>query len=294
MSHSQTVGLSINTATTRRQWTLPEAADNYARLGVSGIAPWRDQIAACGGIKSAARAVRESGLAVTGLCRGGMFPAADRAGIDAAHEENRRAVEEAHELDAACLVLVCGGLAAGSRDIAGARKMVADGIARLLPEARQAGVKLAIEPLHPMYAADRNCVNTLGQALDLCEQLDPDPGALPLGVALDVYHVWWDPRLAADIARLPLERLHAFHICDWRVPTRDLLVDRGMMGDGVIDLEEIAGMVAARGFAGLPEVEIFSDELWNRDPVDLVETCLDRSAGVRATLQQGSEGKGLE
>lgn len=293
MTREQIPGLSINTATTRRQWTLPQAAENYARLGAAGIAPWRDQIAACG-LAHAVRAIRDSGLAVTGVCRGGMFTATDKAGFEASHEENRRAIEEAHELGAACLVLVCGGLPGSSRDIDGARAMVADGIARLLPEATAAGVSLAIEPLHPMYAADRNCINTLDQALQLCGRIDPAPGAHALGVALDVYHVWWDPGLRSSIEGMDPRRLLAFHICDWRVPTRDVLVDRGLMGDGVIDLEDIARMVAAKGFAGLPEVEIFSDELWNRDPEDLVKQCLDRSLGVRRALGKGEPGKGMQ
>jgi sugar phosphate isomerase/epimerase len=220
--------------------------------------------------------VREEGLQVTGLCRGGFFPAADAAGRRAAIDDNRRAVEEAAALRADCLVLVVGGLPAGSRDIAGARAMVTEGIAAVLPDAIAAGVPLAIEPLHPMYAADRACVNTLAQALDICDVLDPQKtGAL--GAALDVYHCWWDPELEAQALRAGPARLMAHHICDWLVPTRDMLTDRGMMGDGVIDLPAIRHMVEAGGFSGPQEVEIFSAENWWKKPGDeVLATCVER------------------
>lgn len=283
MSAEELRGLSINTATTRKQWGLKEAAANYARLGVAGIAPWRDQIAECG-LAEAVRAVRDNGLRVTGVCRGGMFPQPERRAFEENLDDNRRAIAEAHALTADCLVLVCGGLPAESRDLDGARRMVADAIGILLPEARSAGVRLAIEPLHPMYAADRNCINTISQALALCEALARDDPEGWLGIAMDVYHVWWDPDLMTVLDRLDPARLHAFHICDWRRTTRDLLNDRGMMGDGVADYEAMARKVAALGFSGLPEVEIFSDEWWTRDPADVVRTCLDRSMGVRRIL----------
>jgi sugar phosphate isomerase/epimerase len=166
-----------------------------------------------------------------------------------------------------------GGLAGSSKDIAGARGMVADGIAAMLPHAEACGVKLAIEPLHPMYAADRACVNTVDQALDLCEALGPT-----VGVAIDVYHVWWDPRLVEAIARAgKMRRIFAHHICDWLVPTRDLLLDRGMMGDGVIDLKAIRAMIESAGYHGPQEVEIFSAENWWKRPGDeVVLTCLER------------------
>lgn len=263
--------LSINTATTRCQWDLEQAIPAYAAGGVAGVAPWRDQVAAIGLDRTAAL-IRDHGLTVTGLCRGGMFPAADAAGRQAAIDDNRWAIEEAATLNAQCLVIVSGGLPDGSKDIAGARAMVADGLAAILPEARAAGVPLAIEPLHPMYAADRCCVNTLAQALDLCDALGDG-----IGVAVDVYHVWWDPDLAAQIARAGADRLMAFHICDWLVPTRDLLLDRGMMGDGVIDIPALRGMVEAAGFDGLCEVEIFSAQDWWQRPGDeVVATCAER------------------
>jgi len=267
--------LALNTATTRKKWSLAEAIAGCARHGIKGIAPWRDQLQVMG-VEAAARAIRGNGLTVTGLCRGGMFPAIDPAGRRAAIDENRRALEEAYRLQAQCLILVAGGLPDGSKDIAGARMQIQDGIAALLPLARQARIPLAIEPLHPMYAADRACINTLSQALDLCDALDP-PGEGGLGVAVDVYHVWWDPELERQIARAGKARLLAFHICDWLVPTRDLLSDRGMMGDGVIDIPRIRSFLERAGYAGMHEVEIFSElDWWQRDPDEVLETCKDR------------------
>lgn len=265
--------LSLNTATVREQWNLAQAIEGCARHGIGGISPWRDKVAELG-LAQSARRIREAGLTVTGLCRGGLFPAADAAGRQAAIEDNRRAIAEAAELQAACLVLVVGGLPAGSKDIAGARRMVQDGIAAILPDARAAGVPIAIEPLHPMYAADRACVNTIDQALDLCDALGDGVG---VGVAVDVYHTWWDPNLERAIARAGGARILAFHICDWLVPTTDLLLDRGMMGDGVIDIPGIRGMVEAAGFTGLHEAEIFSaGNWWKRNPDEVLEICKER------------------
>jgi sugar phosphate isomerase/epimerase len=271
--------LSINTATTRAQFDLPAAVQAYAEAGVRGIAPWRDLVQATGAAE-ARRLFDSEGMTVSGLCRGGMFPAPDAAGRQAVIDDNRLAIEEAATIGAACLVLVCGGLPAGSKDIAGARSMVVDGIGAVLDDARAAGVPLAIEPLHPMYAADRNCVNTLGQALDICDRLDPDR-ASGLGVAIDVYHVWWDPALIGQIRRTGRDRLLAFHICDWLVPTRDILTDRGMMGDGVIDIPAIRAEVEAQGYDGLNEVEIFSSANWWLQPGEaVVQACIERHARV--------------
>ena len=215
------------------------------------------------------RAVRDAGLELSGYCRGGMFTS------DAAHrievrDDNRRAVDEAKALGAPCIVLVVGGLpqysrpgSAASKDIAGARAQVDDAIAEMMDYARTAQMPLAIEPLHPAYAADRACVNTTKQALDICDRLDPQrTGAL--GVALDVYHIWWDPELLPQIARAGKDRLLAFHVCDWLVPTKDILNDRGMMGDGVIDIKSVRGAVEAQGFAGYSEIEIFSNDWWDK------------------------------
>ena len=274
--------LSLNTATTRGRWGLAQAIEGCARHGIRGISPWRDLLHAMG-VANAARAIRAHDLTVTGLCRGGMFPARDARTRKANIADNLRAIEEAHALGAQCLVLVVGGLPAGSKDIAGARAQVKEGIAAILPQARAAGVPLAIEPLHPMYAADRACVNTLAQALDLCEALEPrKPGATgakpcALGVAVDVYHVWWDPQLEAGIRRAGKRRLLAYHICDWLVPTTDLLLDRGMMGDGVIDLKRIRSWMTRAGYRGFHEVEIFSAaNWWKRDPNEVLATCKAR------------------
>jgi sugar phosphate isomerase/epimerase len=265
-------GLSINLATVRQQWDMRQAAEACLGHGITAIAPWRDQVEKIG-LAEAARIVRDNAFQVTGLCRGGMFPAGDPEARKAAIDDNLRAVDEAAALGADCLVLVVGGLPAGSRDIGAARQMVADGIAAILPHARASGIPLAIEPLHPMYAADRACVNTLKQALDICDLLGDG-----IGVAIDVYHVWWDPELMPQIARAGAEgRILAHHICDWLVPTRDLLLDRGMMGDGVIDLRGIRAAIEAAGFAGPQEVEIFSAETWWKRPGDeVLKTCVDR------------------
>jgi len=284
MSGADPALLSLNGATVRAQWTLPQIIDGCARHGIRGIAPWRDQVAAAGLSETAAR-IRDAGLVVTGLCRGGMFTAPDRALRRAALDDNRRAVDEACTLEARCLVLVVGGLpkdrtgAVVGRDIAGAREMVRDGIGELLEHARAAGMPLAIEPLHPMYAADRACVNTLAQANALCDEIAPD-GKNGLGVAVDVYHVWWDPDLKAGIERAgAAERLFAYHICDWLVPTNDLLNDRGMMGDGVIDLPLVRSWMERAGYRGMHEVEIFSAQnWWKRDPDEVLATCRRRHA----------------
>jgi sugar phosphate isomerase/epimerase len=277
--------LSINTATVRKSLgidlPLPEIIDACARRGIRAISPWRDQVAAAG-LPAISKLVKSHGLALSGYCRGGMFPATDAAGLKAAREDNRRAVDEARELNAACLVLVVGGLPgalaghAVHKDIALARNQVIDGVAELLDYARPLRMPLAIEPLHPMYAADRACINTLEQALDVCDRLDPQRSGA-LGVAVDVYHVWWDPKLQAQIERAGKDRLLAFHVCDWLTPTADLLNDRGMMGDGVIDIPRIRGWVEAQGFAGYSEVEIFSAaNWWQRDHGEVLDTCIQR------------------
>ena len=277
--------LSINTATVRKQrgvdWPLPDILDACAARGIRAVSPWRDQVSAAGLQATRAR-LRAHGIALSGYCRGGMFTHTDAASKQAARDDNRRALDEACELAAPCLVLVVGGLPgalagqAAHRDIAAARAQVSDGIAALLDDARQRRMPLAIEPLHPMYAAERACINTLEQALDMCDALDPQrTGAL--GVAVDVYHVWWDPKLQQQIERAGAARLLAFHVCDWLTPTTDLLNDRGMMGDGVIDIPRIRGWVEAQGYAGFSEVEIFSSaNWWQREGGAVLDTCIQR------------------
>ncbi|MEZ0308578.1 MAG: sugar phosphate isomerase/epimerase family protein [Ramlibacter sp.] len=277
--------LSINTATVRKSrgkdLPLPDVIEACVRRGIRAISPWRDQVAAAG-VDTISKLVKTHGLELSGYCRGGMFPAADAQGLRTARDDNRRAVDEARELNAKCLVLVVGGLPgalagkAAHKDIALSRNQVRDGIAELLAYAREAHMPLAIEPLHPMYAADRACINTMEQALDVCDELDPQRSGA-LGVALDVYHVWWDPKLEAQVARAGRDRLMAFHVCDWLTPTTDLLNDRGMMGDGVIDIPRIRGWVEAQGFAGYSEVEIFSTgHWWQKDHGEVLDTCIQR------------------
>ena len=276
--------LSLNTATVRKQGDLLQIIDACARHGIRAIDPWRDQVAAVG-LDRAARAVREAGLELSGYCRGGMFTS-DAARRVEVHDDNRRAVDEAKALGAPCIVLVVGGLqqysrpgSAASRDIAAARGQVEDAIAEMMEYARGAKMPLAIEPLHPAYAADRACVNTTKQALDICDRLDPGrTGAL--GVALDVYHIWWDPDVLPQIRRAGNDRLLAFHVCDWLVPTRDILNDRGMMGDGVIDIKSLRAAVEAEGFAGYSEIEIFSESWWTRPMDEVLQTCIDRHRTV--------------
>ena len=280
--------LSINTATVRKQWPLDRIIDECARRSIRAISPWRDQVAAIG-IDRVARQLRAHGMSLSGYCRGGFFPAADAAGRQAALDDNRRAIDEAKMLDAPCLVLVVGALpgALGGKpqykDMVRARSEVRDGIAASLEYARSCGMPLAIEPLHPMQAAERACVNTLEHALDLCDELDPERSGM-LVVALDIYHVWWDPKLEQQIARAGTgrqerqrSRLLAYHVCDWLAPTRDLLNDRGMMGDGVVDLKKIRGWVEQAGYQGFSEVEIFSElDWWQRPGEEVLDTCIAR------------------
>ncbi len=262
--------LSVNGATVRKQGTLPEIIDAVASRGIGGIAPWRDQLQATG-LQEAARRIEGHGLVVTGVCRAGVFTSEGREGFQKVLDDNRRAVDEAAAVKARCLILIGGGLPPGSRDLAGAHALVRNGLAALLPHARAAGVPLAIEPLHPMYAADRACINTLKHANDLCDELGDG-----LGVAVDVYHLWWDPDLEREIKRAD-HRILGFHISDWLVPTTDLLLDRGMMGDGVIDIPRIRGWVESTGYDGLCEAEIFSERNWWKRPMgEVLDTCLER------------------
>ncbi|MCW5635058.1 MAG: sugar phosphate isomerase/epimerase [Rubrivivax sp.] len=298
--HTDHRWLSINTATVRMQhgepWPLPKILDACAARGIRAVSPWRDQVAAAGLAATAAQ-LKALELELSGYCRGGLFTYTDAASKQAVRDDNLRALDEACTLGAPCLVLVVGalpGALAGKvahKDIALARTQVGEGIAWLLEQARARRMPLAIEPLHPMYAADRACVNTLAQALDLCEALDPAPAgeAAALGVAVDAYHVWWDPDLESQIARAGggsdgdsgrgrgANRLLAFHVCDWLVPTTDLLEDRGMPGDGVIELPRLRGWVEAAGFAGYSEVEIFSRRhWWQREGGEVLDTCIER------------------
>jgi sugar phosphate isomerase/epimerase len=272
--------LSLNTATLRQQADFIGIVEACARYGIRAVSPWRDQVAQVG-LDRAVKAVREAGLELSGYCRGGMFTA-DDAHRKQARDDNRRAVDEATALGAPCLVLVVGGLpqysrpgSTPSKDIGAAQRQVEDGIAELLDYAGSVNMPLALEPLHPMYAADRACVNTMRQALDICDRLDPAQSGM-LGLAVDTYHVWWDFEVLAQIKRAGKKRLLAFHVCDWLVPTKHMLLDRGMMGDGVIDIPRLRAAVEAEGFAGHVEVEILSNDWWSRPLDEVLDTTIRR------------------
>ena len=277
--------LSLNTATLRKQGDLAAIIDACARHGIRAIDPWREQVASMG-LDRAARMMRDAGLDLSGYCRGGLFPS-DAAHRSEVRDDNRRCIDEARALGAPCIVLVAGGLpqyarpgSEPSKDIAAARAQVEDALAEMLDYAKQVGQPLAIEPLHPAYAADRACVNTTKQALDICDRLDPGRSGA-LGVALDVYHIWWDPEVMGEIARAGRDRrLFAFHVCDWLVPTRDILNDRGMMGDGVIDIKRYRAAVEATGYDGYSEIEIFSYDWWDKPMDEVIRTCIARHKTV--------------
>ena len=276
--------LSLNTATVRKQWKLDQIIDECAKRGIRAISPWRDQVAAVG-LEKIAKQLKAHDMRLSGYCRGGFFPAPDKAGLEAALLDNRKAIDEAKTLNAPCLVLVVGGLPgalegkAAYKDIERARSEVRDGIAASLEYAKSVNMPLDIEPLHPMTAADRACINTLEHALDLCDELDPGRSGA-LGVACDLYHVWWNYKLKEQIARAGSKRLLAFHVCDWLTPTRDLLNDRGMMGDGIIEIQKVRGWVEAEGFEGFSEVEIFSENWWSKPGGEVLDTVIARHKSV--------------
>jgi sugar phosphate isomerase/epimerase len=250
--------LCIHTITTK-PWGIEEAARRYSESGVKGITVWRDALTGRN-IKQTGEMLRQQGLEVVSLCRGGFFASKDAAGRKAAIDDNRRAIEEAYLLGTGMIVLVCG--ADPVQSLEDSRKQIHDGIAAVLPEAKEAGVRLAIEPLHPMFADTRSAINTMAQANDLAEALN-SPFA---GVAVDVYHIWWDPLLEQEIRRCGKNRhLFAFHVCDWKSPTIEMLNDRGLMGEGCIPIRKIRSWVEATGFNGFNEVEIFSNIYWKQD-----------------------------
>ena len=269
---------AINTATLGFQASIADTIEAVARHGFGAIAPWRREVEG-GDVAGIARQIRDAGLQVASYCRSTFIPAATPAQFHANIEDNKRALRDAATLGAPAFVMVVGSLAEGSKDLAEARAQVEEATAELLATGRELGVQIALEPLHPVYAADRSCINTVAQALDICDRLDPAPAPIPwLGVCLDVYHIWWDPDLEAQIARAG-KRIQGFHVCDWRVPSRDPLNDRAMMGDGIIDIPAIRRKVEAAGYAGFVEVEIFSALDWWRRPVDeVLEICKQRFA----------------
>jgi sugar phosphate isomerase/epimerase len=260
--------LCIHTITTK-PWMIEEAAEHFSEAGVKGITVWRDALNRRD-IKKTGEMLRDKGLEVVSLCRGGFFPSVDKAKRAQAVDDNKKAIDEAAALGTNMIVLVCG--AEPRQSLEDSRKQIQEGIQTVLPYARDAGVKLAIEPLHPMYADTRSAINTLGQANDMAEAIN-SPW---VGVAVDVYHLWWDPTLEQEIKRCGKKgNLLAFHICDWNVPTTDMLNDRGLMGEGCIPIRKIRGWVEEAGFTGFNEVEIFSNRFWQDDQATFLEKIID-------------------
>jgi sugar phosphate isomerase/epimerase len=261
--------LSFNQATAERA-TLREVVEACAREGIPLVSIWRHKLAETG-VEVTARLLRDAGLGVSSICRGGMFPALTAAERTARIDDNRRAIDEAAAVGAEVLVLVCG--AAPDRDIAAAREMVGDGIAAIAPYAKERGVRLGIEPLHPAFAAERSCITTLREARLLAERCD----ARTVGVVVDVYHVWWDPERTHEIARLGKEgRVAGYHVNDWLVPVQNVLMNRGMMGDGVIELRRIRSEIEQAGYRGPIEVEIFNERIWSMPLNELVRLTRER------------------
>jgi sugar phosphate isomerase/epimerase len=262
--------LSINQMTTRR-WSVAELVDGCARAGIPAVGLWREPVAEIG-VAEAATRVADAGLRVSSLCRGGFLTAIDAAEHARAMADNRRAIDEAAALGTDCLVMVVGGLPEGSTDLTGARQRVADAIAELAPHARERGVRLALEPLHPMYCADRAVLSTLAQALDIARGFAADQ----VGVVIDTFHVWWDPELSHQIAGAG-ERIASYQICDWLTPLpADVLLGRGIPGDGHIDFTTITRAVTSAGYTGDIEVEIFNQQVWDTDPDMVLATIADR------------------
>lgn len=261
MSFNENLDLSklcIHTISTK-PWNIEKAAKNYSAAGIKGITVWRDALEGRN-IRETGQMLLDHDLTVVSLCRGGFFPAKDLKKRQFAIDDNRKAIDEAAELGTSVVVLVCG--ADPSQPLEESRNQIRDGIAEIIPQAAAAGIKLAIEPLHPMYADTRSAINTLAQANDMAEELN-SPW---IGVAVDVYHLWWDPFLESEIKRCGENgHLMAFHICDWKIPTTDMLLDRGLMGEGCIPVKKIRSWVEAAGFKGFNEVEIFSTSYWNEN-----------------------------
>jgi sugar phosphate isomerase/epimerase len=250
--------LCVHTLTTK-PWGIEDCVKNYAEAGIKGITIWRN-VLENRDLDEVRSLLDDYQMDVVSVARGGFFPSVDKKKRQLALDDNRLAIDQAEVVGAPVLVLVCG--ADGKQPLEESRRQIKEGIVSLLPQAKAAGVKLAIEPLHPMYAGDRSAINTLEQANDMAEEINSDF----VGVAVDVYHLWWDLHLKEEIGRCGKNNnLLAFHVCDWNVPTIDFLNDRGLMGDGCINVPEIRGWVEATGFQGYNEVEIFSDKYWAMD-----------------------------
>ncbi|GHF58395.1 sugar phosphate isomerase/epimerase [Streptomyces sp. NRRL_ISP-5395] len=264
--------LSINQETLK-QWSLPELAEGCVKAGIDKVGLWRAPVQDYG-VERTARLLADAGLTVTSLCRGGFFTALDPAERARALDDNRAAIDEAAGLSTDTLVLVSGGLPPGSRDLHGARERVGEALAELAPYAAARDVRLAIEPLHPMYAADRCVVSTLAQALDLAERFPAEQ----VGVVVDTYHLWWDDQAPAQIARAGAGgRIHSFQLADWITPLpAGVLLGRGQLGDGSVDFCAFRRWVEDAGFDGPIEVEIFNEALWARDGAEALAEVADR------------------
>ncbi|MFJ3433543.1 sugar phosphate isomerase/epimerase family protein [Streptomyces cyaneofuscatus] len=272
MNDERLARLSLNQETIK-QWSLPELAEGCVKAGIGQVGLWRAPVQAYG-VERTARLLSDAGLTVTSLCRGGFLTALDPADRTAALDDNRQAIDEAAALSTDTLVLVSGGLPPGSRDLHGARERVGDALAELAPYAAGRGVRLAIEPLHPMFASDRCVVSTLAQALDLAERFPAEQ----VGVVVDTYHVWWDDQAPAQIARAGAGgRIHSFQLADWITPLpAGVLLGRGQLGDGTVDFRTLRAEVEAAGFDGPIEVEIFNETLWARDGAEVLAEVAER------------------
>jgi sugar phosphate isomerase/epimerase len=270
---------SINTATLGFQAPISDVIDAVARAGFGGIAPWRREVEGQD-VRVIGKHIRDAGLSVTGYCRSTYIPSSTRAGFDQNVEANRMAIADASLLGASCFVMVVGSLPEGSKDMTAARAQVADASGLLTTFGKSVGVRIALEPLHPVYAADRSCLTLMSEALDMCDAVEGETDDPWLGVLPDCYHIWWDPNVARDIARAgAANRIFSFHTCDWLISTEDVLNDRGMMGDGVIDVRGLRAMVEATGYRGPVECEIFSAKNWWKRPmVEILRVCAERFA----------------
>ncbi len=258
---------AINTATLGFQKPIEEVVDAVARAGFGQIAPWRREIEGHD-VKAIAKHIRDAGLTLSGYCRSTYIPAVDAKSFRANISANKRALDDAATLGAPAFIMVVGGLPTGSRNMAAARQQVQDASAELMEYGKSIGVRIALEPLHPVYAAERSVLTLLSEALDMCDTIEPASADPWIGVAIDCYHVWWDPNLSHGITRAGAgKRIFAFHVCDWLVPTTDVLNDRGMMGDGVIEIQGIRSQIEATGYNGSVEVEIFSSNNWWKKPM---------------------------
>jgi len=256
--------LCVHTLTTK-QWNLQQCVENYNAAGIYGISVWRNVLEGQN-LQEAKTMLDDHNMTVVSTVRSGFFPSFEKEKRAAAIDDNLLAIEQSAAIGSPLLVLVCG--ADGRQPLEKSREQIKEGILRILPEAKAAGVKLAIEPLHPMYAGDKSAINTLAQANTMAEEINSEF----VGVAVDVYHLWWDDNLEAEIKRCGRNNnLLAFHVCDWNVPTTDFLTDRGLMGDGCINVPQIRGWVEETGFAGYNEVEIFSDKYWSINQIEYLE-----------------------